>query len=80
VGERKLTPDEQAKRKETHSAFSSRTIKFKTLLPDIDGPILKLLDDLHRPRREGRVREETRWLSYLSTLFPLFLLIGFFCS
>src|SRR5262245_59523667 len=27
TGERKLTPEEQAKRKETHSAFSSRTVR-----------------------------------------------------
>jgi cell division protease FtsH len=78
VGERKLTPDEQARRKETHSAFSARTVKFKTLLPDIDGPILKLLDDLTARGVKVEFIKETRWLSYLSTLFPLFLLIGFF--
>jgi cell division protease FtsH len=78
TGERKLTPDEQAKRKETHSAFSSRTVRFKTLLPDIDGPILKLLDDLTARGVKVEFVKETRWLNYLSTLFPLFLLIGFF--
>ncbi|MDQ3003592.1 MAG: AAA family ATPase, partial [Fibrobacterota bacterium] len=78
VGERKLTPDEQVKLKETSSAFSSRTVKFKTLLPDIDGPILKLLDDLTARGVKVEFVKETRWLGYLSTLFPLFLLIGFF--
>ncbi|MDB5050914.1 MAG: ATP-dependent metalloprotease FtsH [Fibrobacteres bacterium] len=78
VGERKLTPDEQAKRKETHSAFSSRTVKFKTLLPDFDKSMQELLDTLNARGVKIEFVKETRWLSYLSTLFPLFLLIGFF--
>ena len=78
TGERKLTPEEQASRRETHSAFASRTVKFKTLLPDIDGPILQLLDNLTNRGVKVEFVKETRWLSYLSTLFPLFLLIGFF--
>src|SRR5690606_2393079 len=78
VGERELTPDEQAKRKETSSAFSSRTVKFKTLLPDLDAPMQQLLNTLTARGVKIEFIKETRWLSYLSTLFPLFLLIGFF--
>ena len=78
VGERKLTPEEQVSRRETKSAFSSRSVKFKTLLPDIDGPILQMLDNLTARGVRVEFIKETRWLGYLSTLFPLFLLIGFF--
>ncbi len=78
VGERKLTPEEQASRRENHSAFAARTIKFKTLLPDIDGPIMDLINKLEARGTKIEFLKETRWLGYLSTLFPLFLLIGFF--
>lgn len=77
-GERKLTPEEQASRRETHSAFAARTIKFRTQLPEFDGPILQLLDNLTARGVKVEFVKETRWLGYLSTLFPLFLLIGFF--
>jgi len=78
TGDRKLTPEEQASRRENKSAFASRSIKFKTLLPDIDGPILQLLDNLTARGVKVEFIKEPHWMGYLSTLFPLFLLIGFF--
>ncbi len=78
TGERKLTPEEQASRRENRSAFASRTVKFKTMWPDIDGPVLQLLDNLTARGVKVEFVKETRWFGYLSTLFPLFLLIGFF--
>ena len=80
VGERKLTPEEQASRSETQAASPGRprTVKFKTLLPDIDASIQGMLDRLEARGVKIEFIKETRWLSYLSTLFPLLLLIGFF--
>ncbi len=77
VGERKLTPEEQSAHT-GKTAFTMRSVKFRTLLPDIDGPILQLLDNLTARGVKVEFVKETRWLGYLSTLFPLFLLIGFF--
>ncbi len=80
VGERKLTPEEQASRSvsKASSAQAARTVKFKTLLPDIDASIQGMLDRLEARGVKIEFIKETRWLNYLSTLFPLLLLIGFF--
>ncbi len=78
VGERKLTPQEQAELREDRSALAARTVKFKTLLPDIDASIQAMLDDVTARGTEVTFVRETRWLGYLGTIFPLFLLIAFF--
>jgi cell division protease FtsH len=78
IGTRKLRPEEQAERRENASAKAARTVKFKTLLPDIDDSMQKMLDQLMDRGVKVAFTKETRWLSYLSTLFPLLLLIGFF--
>ncbi len=75
MGERKMTPEEQAGRPTT--AFG-RTARFKTLLPDIDGPMLDVLNRLSARGASVEFTRETRWFSYFSTFFPLVLLIAFF--
>jgi hypothetical protein len=77
VGERQLTPEEQADRRDTQSARAARTVKFKVLLPDIDADIQPMLARLDKRGVKIEFIKETRWLSYLRTLFPLLLLIRF---
>ncbi len=78
VGERELSPQEQAEFREDRSALAARTVKFKTILPDIDEPLQAMLDNLVSRGTEVTFVRETRWLGYLGTIFPLFLLIAFF--
>ncbi len=78
VGERSLTPEEQAERGEGRTALAARTVRFKTLVPDIDAHIGEMLNNLEARGVAVSFTRETRWLGYLGTLFPLFLLIAFF--
>ncbi len=78
VGERQLTPQEQLDHKQKHSAFSAKTVKFKTLLPEGEVAVQSLVDQLAAKGIKVEFVKETRWFGYLSTLFPLFLLIAFF--
>ncbi len=77
TGERKLTPQEQAEHRETH-LFQGKATRFRTLLPDIDGPLQKTLDKLEARGIKVAFTKETHWFSFFSTVFPLILLIAFF--
>ncbi len=77
VGEHPLTPEEQASKRE-QGAFQGHTMRFKTLLPDIDAPMLDMLHSLIARGTSVEFTRETRWFSYFSTFFPLVLLIALF--
>ena len=77
-GQRSLSPEEQAERKSQGGpASTAKTTRFKVLLPDLDEPIKKILDDLTKRGVKVKFVEETRFLSYISALFPILLLVAF---
>ncbi len=78
VGERKLSPQEQVQKRELRSVFQGQATRFKALLPDIDGPLQKTLDNLETRGVKVEFVKDSHWFSFLSTIFPLLLLVAFF--
>ena len=78
LGVRKLSPEDQASQGEIKGAKRGRTERFKTMLPDLDAPMLEILDRLAARGTKVEFTKETRWFGYFSTFFPLILLIAFF--
>jgi len=78
IGERKLSPQEEAAQQNTRGFFQGKTSRFKTQLPDIDGPLQATLDSLTKRGVSVEFTKETRWFTYLSTFLPILLLIAFF--
>jgi len=77
-GERRLAPEEQVVKRENQGVFSGQATRFRTVLPEWGGPLQGILDSLAAKGVKIEFTKETRWFGYLSTLLPLFLLIGFF--
>jgi cell division protease FtsH len=77
-GERALSREEQANQSKSQADGSNRTVAFHTVLPEWGGPMQDMLDSLARRGVKIEFTKETRWFGYMSTLLPLFLLIGFF--
>ncbi len=78
LGERKLSPEEEIDLREKKAAFKGPATHFRTLLPDIDAPMLETMNQLVARGVKVEFTKETRWFGYLSTFFPLLLLILFF--
>jgi len=78
TGERRATPAEQAAHLELKGGSDTRTMHFKTLLPDVEAPVNEVLKQLEARGIPVDFTRETRWFTYVSTFLPLILIILFF--
>ncbi len=77
IGEKELNPEEQAERK-GKGLTSGKDMQFKVILPEMANTMDGILDTLIAHKVKVEFVKETRFFTYLSTLFPIFLLLAFF--
>src|SRR5690606_35611478 len=76
-GERRPTVEEQAASRGLGDG-EARPVRFRTMLPDVDGPVNEILARLEARGVAVKFVQATRWFALLTTFLPLLLIILFF--